>query len=139
MRVNTINNLKESSTALSFLLQLSLVAADFHVGWKAGIDNNNQVEACPSNYYNCNCFFFNDRTGYGPRQDLLGQDFSIQAGLCGLPQLNFYGNEDGTYTFYINGGDGTAQGQCYPNTASLNCGGEGYYDDRLVCYSYICS
>lgn len=124
---------------MSLLLQLSQVAADFHVGWKAGLNGDNIVEACPSNYYNCNCFDNNDRTGYGPRQDIVGQDFSIGAGLCGLPQLNFYGNGDGSYDFYVNGGDGTVQGHCYFNDDTQSQCGLGVYFDRLVCYSYICS
>lgn len=84
---------KTTLGAFALLIQISNVAADFHVGYWINDDGaGGSTEACPSNYYNCDCFEDGDRTGYGPQGDSVadGEDFSIGAGLCGLSQLNFY-------------------------------------------------
>lgn len=127
--------------AFALLIQISKVAADFHVGYWDG-DGGDQVytEACPSNYYNCDCFQNGDRAGYGPQKDAVadGDNFNIDAGLCGLGELNFYNAGSGEYEFYIAGGDGSVQGTCYTNIATpVNCE-YATYSDRLVCYSYVC-
>lgn len=128
-------------TTFTLLYQTVRVAADFHVGWALADNNvvNSYTTACPSNYYNCNCFFDDDRAALGPTYDVIadGGNFSIEGGLCGLSQLDFYNVGGGHYQFYVHNGDGTLQGDCYTNVGSVGCGGA-IYEDRLVCYSYIC-
>lgn len=73
-------------------------------------------------------------------------DFSLDAGLCGMGQLDFYYRPNlGHWEFYVNGGNGEIQGTCYKNDADLvGCNIHPFsflevnYDDKLVCYSYIC-
>jgi hypothetical protein len=116
--------------------------ANFHVIQGIAPGGGAGLEACPSNYYNCNCLKNGDRAaqvlvnGQGVGS-LPNNFFSIKAGLCGLPQLNFYKNGNGAWDFYINNGDGSLQGTCYPNRATTTCSGF-YFSDQLVCYSYVC-
>ncbi|KAK9312379.1 hypothetical protein V1524DRAFT_410843 [Lipomyces starkeyi] len=145
---------------LTALLNLAvLCSADFHVsavvsgsvGYCSNDggcqDNyNNYVIACPSNYWNCNCFTENDRGAQadnGNIKDIVGSSFfQLDAGLCGMGALNFYQQGDGSWQFYVDGGDGTLQGTCYSNSASDYCWnvvGSASVADRLVCYSYICN
>ena len=63
--------------------------------------------------------------------------FSVEAGLCGMGQLNFYKQGDGHWDFYVDQGDGSLQGRCYSNSAVTSCSGD-LYNDELVCFSYIC-
>jgi hypothetical protein len=137
------------------LLLPSLTSADFHIGtqviyWSpTSTDPIQQTRylACPSNYYNCNCFggYSSDR-GVVTTQSPASATFSLPAGLCGLGQLNFYYQQDkGGWDFYVNDGDGSLQGTCYSNSASTQyCFNnlpllETVYTDSLVCYSYICN
>ena len=124
-------------------LTIPFALADFHVTQGIAPGGGAGLEACPSNYYNCNCLKDGDRAaqvlvdgqGVGSLPDSF---FSIKAGLCGLGQLNFYKQGDGHWDFYVNNGDGTLQGTCYPNSATSTCSGGFYFIDQLVCYSYIC-
>ena len=68
-----------------------------------------------------------------------GSFFSVESGLCGLGQLNFYKQSDGSWDFYQNNGDGSLQGTCYSNTAITSCLLAFNVYDQLVCYSYICN
>ena len=128
-----------------FLISLVLVPsvlADFHItnveyGSK-GRETSSNV-ACPSDYWNCNCLAFGDRSA-----DVInGSDnfFQVEAGLCGMGTLNFYLNPDHTsWDFYVDGGDGTLQGTCYPNSGEHSCPlALAQATDLLVCYSYICN
>jgi hypothetical protein len=112
------------------------VAANFHV--LSLNQNSNLVKylACPSNYYNCDCFTKNQRTG-GITGNPQGDFFSVNSGFCGLPMLNFYKRADGHWDIYAAGGDGQVLGTCYANTGEQFCGSD-VADEKLVCYSYIC-
>jgi hypothetical protein len=141
------------------LFTLSHVAADFHISAVVGgsvgycspdggcIDNyNNRVVACPSNYWNCDCFSKGDRgvlVDNGNIQDITGLNyFQTDPGLCGMGAMNFYKQGDGSWVFYVAGGDGSLQGKCYNNSGSDYCWyalGSDSVRDRLVCYSYICN
>lgn len=132
--------------------------ANFHVGRadKTQITHSDlppvtftQYIACPSNYLNCNCyggFAANADRGVQVSKGSTSGDFSLNAGLCGMGQLDFYYRANlGHWEFYVDGGDGSIQGTCYKNDAKLAaCGLSPYsiletnYDDQLVCYSYIC-
>lgn len=128
--------------SFAILLHVTKVSADFHVGYwdSASSVIASRTEACPSNYYNCDCFQHGGRTGFGPGSDAVasGSDFSIGAGLCGLGQLDFYNRGGGHYQFYQHNGDGTLQGDCFNNVATSDCGST-VWEDRLVCFSYICN
>jgi hypothetical protein len=134
----------------------SLTSADFHIGTQLILFGTapdppqlTRYLACPSNYYNCNCYgAYNSDRGVltSNEQSPTSTTFSLQAGLCGLGQLNFYYIQDkGGWDFYVNGGDGSLQGTCYTNSASTQyCFGNlpllsTSYTDSLVCYSYICN
>ncbi|KAF8329643.1 hypothetical protein F5887DRAFT_115510 [Amanita rubescens] len=116
--------------------------ADFHVVQVVPNRSIASLQACPSNYYNCKCLLDGDRAaqvvvnfqGVGLLPDNF---FSTIAGLCGMGQLNFYKQGDGHWDFYVDGGDGSLQGTCYPNSADSSCFGTAVHD-QLVCYSYIC-
>lgn len=136
-----------SSTFAAFgiLVQASIVLADFHVGYleSKNVFKQDITEACPSNYYNCDCFDNGNRAAYGANNDDVGQgldSFSIGAGLCGVGKLNFYKQaSDGHYKFFVDGGDGTSQGDCYSNLGTtVGCDSSAFVE-RLVCYSYICN
>ena len=99
--------------------------------------------ACPSDYYNCRCFVDDDRSEYvtvgdGVVINLPDNFFSVQSGLCGLKQLDFYKQSDGSWDIYEENGDGSLQGTCNSNSGSNKCGRYGIYEE-LVCYSYICN
>lgn len=58
-----------------------------------------------------------------------------------MGKMNFYEQDDASWLFYVDGGDGTVQGQCYGNEANSDCKSGDLVlliEDRLVCYSYIC-
>jgi hypothetical protein len=47
---------------------------------------------------------------------------SVQRAPCGIPfQLDFYKNSAGKYDFYQHNGNGTALGQCYPDSWTRTC------------------
>ncbi|KAK9351014.1 hypothetical protein V1523DRAFT_464191 [Lipomyces doorenjongii] len=141
-----------------FLAFAEFCRADFHISavvsgsvadcvreGTCNFNYDNYVVACPSNYWNCNCFDDLDRgveTSEG-LEDIYGQNFfQLDAGLCGMGALNFYQQGDGSWLFYVDGGDGSVQGTCYSNSASDYCWdviGSKSVADRLVCYSYICN
>ena len=64
--------------------------------------------------------------------------FFVEAGLCGMGQLNFYKQDDGTWKFYVDNGDGTLQGTCFQNQGRTTCPAGKVYLEQLVCYSNIC-
>ncbi|KAF2158889.1 hypothetical protein M409DRAFT_30594 [Zasmidium cellare ATCC 36951] len=128
---------------------INLCLGDFHVltaSIGTGSGGSDQQLACPSNYWNCNCMFHNDRTGYvdsGNADASTGSTFfQISAGLCGLGEMNFYRNGD-AWDYYLAGGDGSKIGSCYSNSASKTCYipvlGLGSGEDLLVCYGYPCN
>ncbi|KAL6860852.1 hypothetical protein J3F83DRAFT_717163 [Trichoderma novae-zelandiae] len=134
----------------------SLVAADFHIltgpcsiapGFGGSLED--YAVACPSNYYNCDCMLNGDRashvvSGQTPKYGLTdtGSSYFELGGMCGVGDMNFYLQDDGTWLFYIAGGDGSVQGTCYAgdnsikdcNAFSAACS----LSNILVCYSYIC-
>ncbi|KAJ2977919.1 hypothetical protein NQ176_g4098 [Zarea fungicola] len=139
---------------------VSSVSADFHVGRsdfsqqatnpdKGTILQWSDYFACPSNYYQCKCFgqLSSDRGVKVKSGSTTGQYFSLESGLCGMGQLDFYYRPNlGHWEFYVNGGDGKVQGTCYSNSAeTVRCGNPIFsnisagYHDQLVCYSYICN
>ena len=129
----TMKYLNHFSTALLSLL-IHSAKANFHV---SVIDGKN-IRACASDTWDCGCYINGHGAGIIPGSGGIGDFFYVEAGLCGLPQLNFYKQGDGSYDFYVNDGDGQLQGTCYSNTAELFCGSQ-VVDDQLVCYSYICN
>jgi hypothetical protein len=128
-------------TGASFTVLSAL--ANFHIVQGIAPGGGAGLEACPSNYYNCDCLENGVRAarvvvngnGVG---SLPASFFSVDAGLCGLGQLNFYKQADGTWNIYVNEGDGTLQGTCNSNTAVNSCSDGFIFNDELVCYSYIC-
>lgn len=124
-------------------LSVPSALANFHVIQGIAPGGLAGLEACPSNYYNCKCMTGGDRAaqvlvdGHGVG-DLPDDFFSIKSGLCGMGQLNFYKRSDGHWDFYVSNGDGKVQGACHSNTASSSCSGGFFFNDLLVCYSYIC-
>ena len=144
------------------LATLSTTAlANFHIG-KADKEQNpfsdgfppfkfTQWIACPSNYYGCKCYGYiaaNADRGVQTSDDRTPEGhttFSLNAGLCGMGKLDFYYRQaQNVWEFYVSGGDGSLQGTCFDNRADLDwCSRDGtalttIYDDKLVCYSYIC-
>ena len=117
--------------------------ADFHIVQGIAPGGGAGLEACPSNYYNCDCLENGNRAaqvvvngqGVGSLPDSF---FSVKAGLCGMGQLNFYKQGDGTWDIYQNDGNGALQGTCNGNTATNDCQAGFIFNDQLVCYSYIC-
>jgi hypothetical protein len=134
---------------LSFLIAAlfpSCTLADFHIGEIFAFNSAGSITeyvACPSNYFNCNCFKLNPDRGVILAAGVVpsSAQFSLPAGLCGMKQLDFYYKSDkGGWDFYVHGGDGSLQGTCYKNSATKSCAGavSVSYSDALVCYSYIC-
>jgi hypothetical protein len=128
----------------SLLLSLSSfafrqVTANFHITKIILSDHSSSYWACPSNYWNCNCFAFGERSAAVEDGSSAGF-FRLASGLCGMGELDFYENSDKSWTFYVHNGDGSVQGTCYSNTALHVCPLEGVEaQDQLVCYSYICN
>ena len=123
--------------------------ADFHIATTETFDNSGliatyRMQACPSNYYNCECFGNGDREGSFGDVNYWG-DFTMDAGFCGMGKMDFYPDGDALINFYISGGDGTAIGYCTPNTGdSLNCwtgpaDGTVTVFDEWYCHSYVCN
>lgn len=150
--------MKFSATQLFALLGLaSSVAADFHIltgpcsiAPGSGGSISDFTMACPSNYYNCDCLQNGDRAGHvisgqTPTVGIhnTGSNYFELDGMCGVGNMNFYLQGDGSWLFYIAGGDGSVQGTCYPgdnsikdcNSFSSACS----FSNILVCYSYICN
>lgn len=147
----------QSSKFLGLLL-LPTALANFHIG----VANKRTVPikegnppvtwtttiACPSNYLNCKCYGqFGDNADrgvgtVGHKQP--GDMFSLQAGLCGMGQLDFYYRSDRrVWEFYVHNGDGSLQGTCYSNSGSDWCVQHATtlatdYSDKMWCDSYIC-
>ena len=106
------------------------------------VNPHQAVFSCPANYHNCECMddgsrnepiLVNGRLAF----DLPDSFFSIQAGLCGMGQLNFYKQGDGHWEIYVDQGDGSVQGECSSKAADrTSCFNQ--YDDKLICTSYIC-
>jgi hypothetical protein len=126
------------------------VEADFHilgnicdsVTGASSSQTWSQNVACPSDQYNCNCFV----DGYAGTFDFSGgpgDSFFWMEGICGGPSsgFNFYQTSSG-YDFYINGGDGTLQGQCYNNLGTTSwCetfGGSCDSSELIWCSTYWC-
>jgi hypothetical protein len=123
-----------SLTTIAVLL--GQVSANFHI---LSVNENGDFQkfiACPSNYYNCNCFTQNDRTGQVDG-NARGDFFSVRHGLCGMPKLDFYKRADNHWDMYASGGNGQILGTCYSNSAETFCGSK-VAADELVCYSYVC-
>lgn len=123
------------------------VSADFHITRLRANDGHSEDFrdlACPSNYWNCNCFLWNDRGKGVTNGD--GNFFTVSEGLCGMKQMNFYKNPDegdNVWDYYEDGGDGTKIGSCYGNedSDSKRCYLPGVTikaSDLLVCYGYPC-
>ncbi|KAH0531004.1 hypothetical protein TsFJ059_005567 [Trichoderma semiorbis] len=149
--------MKFSTTQLLAALGFaSYAAADFHIltgpcsiapGWGGSLED--YAVACPSNYYNCKCMMDGDRTGHvingeTPKYGIhdTGSNYFELDGMCGVGNMNFYLQGDGTWLFYIAGGDGSVQGQCWPGDNSIKDCNEFSaacsLSNILVCYSYIC-
>ena len=95
--------------------------ANFHIT-QGIVGNSAGLEACPSNYYNCDCLANHNRAAEvvvnGQEVESLPDSFfSVQSGFCGIGQLNFYKQGDGSWDIYQNDGNGSLQGKCYSNRA----------------------
>ncbi|CEG80558.1 hypothetical protein RMATCC62417_14876 [Rhizopus microsporus] len=132
-----------------YCLILSVIAyasADFHISTGVATGGRTGVVACPSNYWNCNCYGKGDRAGVVTDANNSGLGnitpdtnfFKIRKGLCGMGEMNFYKRNDGRWEFYANNGDGKLLGTCYENKAIKKCTTV-LLTDKLVCYSYICN
>jgi hypothetical protein len=132
------------SLALLIMAALTMPSAlaDFHILAGVQLDTSkNDVIACPSNYYNCKCFYGGQRRA-SIGGALSNGHFSTVGNLCGVGQLDFYKRSDGHWEFYKHNGDGSLQGTCYSNTGGIEeCNGppDAYFYEQLVCYSYICN
>ena len=127
----------------SFAIPFAL--ADFHIVLVDGV-NGGELFACPSDYYNCDCFVNGNRradvtVGGSEIRSLPEGFFSVASGLCGLEQLDFYEQSDGSWDIYEENGDGSLQGTCNSNSAFRSCAATGSVSiyDELVCFSYICN
>ena len=106
-----------------------------------GVGGDAGTRACPSNFYDCNYFTdlrHSEAVLPGPFD---GQhNVAILSGLCNMGQLNLFINSDGTWSMYVDKGNGTIVGTCYPNTANTTCHSAVYKTivDKLVCYTNIC-
>jgi hypothetical protein len=145
----TIKFQKASSVTLLLFLSVlfvTIVTADFHIVQGIAPGGGSGIEACPSNYYNCACLKNGDRAakvtdgstkGIGT---LKGRTyFKVKKSLCGMGDLDFYKQGDGSWKFYVSGGNGDLQGTCYANNAGTSCSPGFFFYDQLVCYSYICN
>ena len=133
------------ATLLSFSALLGFAEADFHIFQGQQTGGGQGTGACPSNYYNCDCFAVGHRRAevqtYGTGTIDGMTFFQMEPGLCGMGTMNFYQQDDGSWQFYVDGGDGTVQGTCYGNNAESTCTSDAdnlVINDKLVCYSYIC-
>lgn len=128
----------------------SRVQADYHVsrfdfyGYSTEVGAVQDFVGCPSNYYKCKCYHDSDRAGFISQDPpSLSNFFTIQ-NLCGYKQLNHYANNDGTYSAFVNGGDGTVVAKCYgadTGKRTLHCtswDGVGDVYDYLICYGHPC-
>ncbi|KAM0453332.1 hypothetical protein ACHAPV_006105 [Trichoderma viride] len=150
--------MKFSTTQFLAILGLaSSAVADFHIltgpcsiapGWGGSLSD--ATMACPSNYYNCNCLLDGDRAGHvingeTPKVGITntGSNYFKLDGMCGVGNMDFYLQGDGSWLFYISGGDGSVQGTCYNGDNSIkDCNGFSAacsFSNILVCYSYICN
>ena len=131
----------------SFVIPFAL--ASFHVATirideGVGSDASRLLKtlACPAYLYHCLCFVKNNRDSVGviPGPFDGQHNVSIVSGLCGMGKLNLFKNSDGSWYIYVDKGNGTIVGTCYPNTAYLTCndGVDTTIVDNLVCYSNIC-
>jgi len=140
--------MKPLMALLTIIASVYHVEANFHIsnGVLFGGGVGEALFACPSNNWDCSCFADgNGQIGvnaYGSLSLKGVEFFYVDKGLCGMGQLNFYLNDDKTtYNFYVNDGDGSLQGQCWPNSAGASCSNGAQHlsiTDQLVCYSYIC-
>ncbi|KAL7911297.1 hypothetical protein GGI35DRAFT_478660 [Trichoderma velutinum] len=149
--------MKLSTILTAITTVLPLTTADFHVltgpcsispGWGGEIESD--VVACPSNYYNCDCMLWGDRAGFLRAGDTpvdglatTGSTYFQLSGMCGVGNMDFYKQGDGSWLFYIAGGDGSVQGTCYNGDNSIkDCFGVSAscsWTNILVCYSQICN
>jgi hypothetical protein len=142
------------SAIFAALLLLSPTLADFHIGTQFGVygtqpnpPTTTEYIACPSNYYNCNCYgAMNPDRGVliQPGTNPGSATFYLKSGLCGMGQLDFYYQQSkGGWDIYVNGGDGSLQGTCYPNSDTQHCSFlplfTSKYTDNLICYTHICN
>ena len=105
------------------------------------------LRACASNNNNCECF----EGGHGAKEVTVNGTgvgslpesgfFSVEPGLCGSGlKYNFIRNDDGSYDFYVDGGDGISKGTCLPNTNQTTCPNvDTKIYDQLFCKSDICN
>jgi hypothetical protein len=118
-------------------------SANFHISQVLKGTRTEKFKACPSNYWNCNCYIGDRRAGKVTKK-ASGDSFSID-GMCGVGRMDFYKDPGAnTYRMYLNGGNGEIIGRCYPNKASKICR-DGWappllasVSDRYVCYTYVC-
>jgi hypothetical protein len=153
-------------TFVSLFISAVTVRADFHIlgqqgnvlgfGENALTQQTDQLIACPSNQFNCECFA-NQRggveateTGSNLEISLPGVPFptrgffSLKSGLCGARQLNLFRKEDGqTWDVFEDGGDGRAVATCSPTNSLNEC--QVSFDvrvaafDLLICTSFLCT
>lgn len=102
MRFTLINTL-----TLGLLTLAPGVLGDFHVAVSLFYSTYSSVGlvtslgACPSNYFNCDCFQNSDRFAYGigTDGDVSAPSFFSVEDLCGVSQVNFY--QQGSASTYV--------------------------------------
>ena len=104
--------------SLAALSLASLVNANFHISTVTNTfvtggssdDTQTLYKACPSNYWNCDCYTNNDRAGevntYGGD---LGLSFFSVSPMCGVGQMNFYANNGDSMGILMRGMEASLQ------------------------------
>lgn len=140
----TISSSRLVSLAATLLLIVP-AKADFHIFNCADANSlagtSYAAKGVPSNQYDCGGIsygpVFTGTNGADDESYEYSPKFSA-VNLCGA-NLDFYpASDDQTITFFISGGDGTPQGECWKGSGNeMTCSGAACVDD-WVCYSYIC-
>jgi hypothetical protein len=68
--------------------------------------------------------------------------FKVKKSLCGMGDMDFYKQADGSWKFCASGGsggNGNLQGTSYTTKTNSSCSSVFFFIDRVVCYYYICN
>ena len=107
----------------------------------------------PAESFDCSSFDDNSADPHTPKNGVkvsidyitggfpLSLHVSTDPGLCGLGQLDFYRkNEHDNFLFYLDKGNGTSLGTCYPNTnSSKTCSKVTLLAAGFDCNTLICN
>ena len=104
---------------------------------------NTTLHACPgAAQFGCECRAGATISSGGKELQVITESlisFSVDPGLCGMGKLDVYNQNNGSWTVYVSGGDGTIRGTCSPERASIPCDQIGFnVSGVLYCISDIC-